>query len=82
MLPAADFVTVHENWRTFTSLLLLEPLFLDKALIKLQRHANTSLSNPPDEGQVTVSAGHKQTSCVYIFVPLPFVADLVCLHGK
>lgn len=34
MLPAADFVTAHKIWGTFTSLLLLELLFLDKELMK------------------------------------------------
>lgn len=64
MLPAADFVTVHKIWGTFTLLLLLEPLFF---LIKLQ-HANTSLSYPPKEGRL--KSPLDINNCL-VYMPLP-----------
>lgn len=80
MLPAAYFVTVHKICGTFTSLLLLEALFLDKALINLQQ-ANTVSSNPPDGGRLH-SLPDINTRLVYIFVPLPLWRILSVYTGS
>lgn len=69
VLPAADFITMHKIWVTFTSLLLLEPLFLDSL--------DKNCSTPTQICQLhLMRAGYSlrrtQTNLlVYIFVPLP-----------
>lgn len=76
MLPAADFVSYHQIWTTFTSVLLLEPLFLDKAPMKLQ-HINTNLSNSPYEGRL------QSLPDIYVYIySTSFVAGLTHLYRK
>lgn len=67
MLPAADFITMFKSGALL--LLLLEPLFSDKAVIRLQRAA-TKVSNPPDDGTLR-SLPHINKRLEYIFAPFP-----------
>lgn len=80
MFPAADFITVFKSGAFFTSLLLLEPLFSDKAAIRPQ-HTHTSLSNPPD-GRTLQSALHINNRLEYIFVPFPLWQILSVYTGR
>lgn len=79
MLPAANFVTVHKMWGTFTSVLLLDLLFFRQSPDKLQ-HANTNLSNPPDEGRLQSLPDVNE--CLVYICSTSFAADLACLHRK
>lgn len=66
MLPVTDFVTVHNFWGTFIWPLLSEPLFWDKALIKL-RNINSNLSNPPREDrQQALLDVNKCLRCIFV----------------